>query len=107
MIVWDSEDTASDVILDVGLSVAQAFSVRARSHTDEVSQNFDIVEDAIRDIQQQLKHVDSITIWSETIKNNSVKILDSAHKVRDSLANQVVILDEEVAGLRKVAPLSE
>ena len=101
VLVWDSEDATSDVILDVGLSVAQALSVRAISHSDEVSQDFDIVADAIRDIKQQIRHLDSITTWSETMKKNSGKISNSAHKVRESLASQVATLDEKVAGLRK------
>lgn len=55
----------------------------------------------IRDIQQQIRYLDSITTWSETMKKNSGRILDSAHKVRECLTSQVATLDEKVAGIRK------
>ena len=100
VVVWDSEDSVSDVILDSGLSIAKALCVRARTHSDEVGPELETIEKAILEIQRKAEDLDEIAKWTETIKNNSQKILKNTKGLRDSLYEQTEILNEKVAALQ-------
>ena len=102
VVVWDSEDPASDVVFDAGLSVAKALCVRAKAYTGEVGAEVKIIEDAILEIENRVKDLSDITTWSETIKNNSGKILKSTEGLRNSLNGQISILNKEVSALREM-----
>ena len=99
VVVWNSEDPASDMVFNAGLSVAKAMSVRARAYSDEVGADIKAIEDTVLAIQQHIETLDQITTWSTTIRNNSNNILKKVSSMRDSLSAQVSVLDEKVTGL--------
>ena len=101
VVVWDADDPASEVVLNAGLSVAKALSVRAKTHSDDVGADFVAIEGAVREIEDQVAELSSIITWTTTIKNNSEKILNSAEQIRNSLGTKIAVLDEKVAALRE------
>ena len=102
VVVWDTEDTTTDVFLDAGLSIAKALSTQAKSHNEEVGADVKAIEESVLVVEKQIKELDEITIWAKTISNNSEKILKSAGKTRDNLAIQVEILNEKVSALSSI-----
>lgn len=102
VVVWDKDDQISDVVFDAGLSVATALCVRAKAHANEVGADFEAIESAIQVIEQQIKSVDDIDNAARLINDHSNTIRRNAQKTRESLSNQVYVLNEKVAELRAV-----
>lgn len=102
VIVWDAEDTGSDVIFNAGLAVAKALCSRANTRNTAQFADFDSIERALREIERQAGALQEITTSAQTIKNGSDRILDRARIVREGLEKQVTILDDKVGELRSV-----
>ena len=102
VVVWDKDDTGTDVFLDAGLSVAIALSVRAQAHADGVGADFEAIEQAILEIQKQADGLAQIKTWANTVRNNGDHIIKSAEKMQEGLNNQVEVLNDKVADLRVV-----
>lgn len=102
IIVWDADDSTSDVILDAGLATARAICVQTSSRAEEHSADFDAIIKAIREIERQAKSLEEITRFSSTIKSNSEKILHRAAIAQEGLKKEVEILDEKIHGLQRV-----
>ena len=100
VVIWDEEDTASDVYLDAGMSVAKALCVQAKSRSDEVGEDVEAIERAVRTIEKQAEGLDEITRLTNTVKNNSEKILTRARIMGDSFREQIGIMDEKIGSLR-------
>ena len=100
VIVWNEDDPDSDVVLDAGLSVAKAICVKSKAHSDEVGEDIKAIEQAILEVEKQVKSLDQITTWTSTIMSNSEKILNRARIMRKSLDSQIDILNEKVGNLR-------
>lgn len=102
VVVWDKDDTGTDVFLDAGLSVAIALSVRAQAHTAEVGADFEAIEQAVLNIQQQAGALTDIKRWASTVRNNGDNIAKSAEKMQEGLNAQIEVLNEKVTDLRLV-----
>ena len=102
VVVWDKDDSASDVFLDAGLSVAAALSIRAKTHTDEVGADFEAIEQAVLEIQKQTQGLAQIKTWATTVRNNGENIVKNVEKMQEGLNDQINVLNEKVADLRDV-----
>lgn len=102
-LVWDPEESTTDLYLRVGLTLARALSVRARQHNDSHSGDFLEVDKAILEIEKQVNSLDDLQTWVGTIANNSEKILKKVNSMRKSLSNQVEILRERTDSLKIIA----
>lgn len=102
IVVWDTDDEASDVFLKAGLMVARAMSTSQAAQREEHRADFDAIERAIREIERQAGWLSEITTWTGTIKNNSEKILDRMGKMQKAIHGQVEVLDEKTRALRTV-----
>ena len=100
VVVWDSEDPGSDVILDAGISVAKALCVRDRSERDEVGIDIEELRDSILEIERQSNSLQEITKSANAIDGHVTKILDRARIVRNGLDRQVGILNGIVSNLQ-------
>lgn len=101
-IIWDAEDSGSDVILVAAISVARALSTRIATQRDEQTADFDSIERAIRNIEKQAQDLDQITGWANTIKSNSGKILDRTRIMKENMEKQIEVIDENVKDLKEV-----
>ena len=101
VVVWDAENPSTDVVMDAGLSVAKALSVRARAHRDEVGEGIDAIEGAVQGVEKQLEALDQIAKWANTIRNNSVHILGTVDSMRANLTAEIGVLNTKVRALRQ------
>lgn len=99
-VVWDSEDTSTDVVFDAGLSVALALCTRAKAHSDKVGADIAAIEEAIIAVEKQVEGFDEITRLTTTIKNNSENVLKRARIMSGTIERQIEILNDKVGGLR-------
>ncbi len=99
IIVWDSEDELSDVVLDAGLSVAKALCVQDQSQSNAVGTEIEEIQKAVLEIERQANGLEEIKKSAETIDKQVSRILDRARIVRNGLDRQVGILNEKIENL--------
>lgn len=103
IVVWDRDDTTSDVLFAAALSLARALLVRERSQQERVEAEFTAIEDAVRRIAKAVEAMNEIVTWSETIRSNGAKIHDRAERLRDDIGKQLDVLRQNVEGLKDYA----
>lgn len=103
IVVWDRDDTTTDVLLTAALSLARALVVRERSQQERVEAEFTAIEDAVRRIAKAVESMSEIMTWSETIRSNGAKIHDRAERLRDDVSKQLDVLRQNVEGLKENA----
>ncbi len=93
LVVWDAEDSGSDVYLDAALALGRASCVRARSRGDEA---FDVgaLEKAIRQVEKQIEGLEEIRTAAETVERGSARILKRVRILDDNLSRAVRSLDQ-------------
>lgn len=106
VIIWNEEDPSTDIVLKAGLSVAKALCARNRTHSSEVGGDIEAIENASRNIEDQVKSLNEIKTWANTIRNNSDKILRNADKTLDVLDEAIEVLNDKVGGLRRMEQVS-
>jgi hypothetical protein len=100
-VVWNAEDPTTDIYLTAGLEMARALCIRAGKQSDAQAADFSAIDAAILEIEKRSNSLDEISKWSETIRNNSDKILEHIRKARNSLERQIEILRERIHDLRQ------
>jgi hypothetical protein len=107
VIVWDAENTTSDVFLKAGILAARALCFRNERQSAAQQCDFEAIEKAILEIEKRAGNLDEVRKSAETIQSASAKILDRVRIDRESLEKQVEILREKVKDLRQItaAPL--
>lgn len=103
IVVWDRDDTTSDVLFTAALSLARALVVRERVQQERVEAEFGAIEDAVRRIAKAVESMNEIMTWSETIRSNGAKIHDRAERMRDDIGKQLDVLRQNVDGLKDYA----
>jgi hypothetical protein len=100
VVVWDADDVTTDSHLRLGLSVARALCTRKALERSSLDVDFTAIDAALLEIAKQVKELDEIRGWTETIKNNGEKILGRLRISRDKLEKQGEVLTERVADLK-------
>jgi len=84
VIVWDADDVASDLYVQVACSVARALAIRQNQEKSETTESVQEIERATRAIEKQLQHLDEFKKWGETVKCSGEKIADRAERMKKS-----------------------
>ncbi|MFL6449735.1 MAG: hypothetical protein ACJ746_18945 [Bryobacteraceae bacterium] len=100
VITWNPEDVTSDLYVKVAFSVGRALVIRENQSSLQTSEAVQSIELACRTIEKQLKHLDDIKTWAETVRNNGERIAGSAGRMRADLAKEIQTLDDQVTALR-------
>jgi hypothetical protein len=100
VVVWDADDPATDSCLRLGLSVARALCTRKALERSEMDVDFTAIDTALLEIAKQVKELDDIRTWTETIRNNGEKILGRLRISTEKLEKQGQVLTERVADLK-------
>lgn len=100
-VVWDAEDSSTDLYLRAGYTVAKALCIREQQSQSAHASDFTEIDKAILEIEKQTGALDDIETWSNTIVNNSEKILKKIRTSRKSLLNQTEILKERTTAIRE------
>jgi len=100
VIVWDPDDSSSELYVRVAFSLARALVVRENQESTESEKALEVIEISARTIEKQIENLDQIKTWAETVKNNGEKIADRAARMRGSLTEEVEELDRQLAALK-------
>jgi hypothetical protein len=100
-VVWDRQDVQSDVFLRAGVTLARAICVRDQRQGAAQAADFTAIEAAILEIERRARDFEELRAWTETIHNNSDKILKKLDSVRKSLDRQTQLLRENMEDLQR------
>ena len=84
---------------EAGLSVAVALCVRAKTPSKE-GVDPEAMDNAISNIENEIKRLEEITQSANSIKKTSDNILKKAEEMRSDLEKQIRILKENIDGIR-------
>ncbi len=101
VVVWDADDLATDTHLRLGLSVARALCTRKMLERGSMEVDFTAIDGALLEIAKQVKELDEIRTWTETIRSNGEKILGRLRISREKMEKQGELLAERVADLKE------
>ena len=90
------------MVLRAGLSLAKALCVRQAKEREAEDGNWDNMDAAILELEQEAKRLSSMKTWTETIQSNSGKILEEVRKMATNLEKQIAVLRESVAALKHI-----
>lgn len=102
-VIWDAEDSSTDVQLSAGLTTARALAVRAARQTEAQTADFEAIDKAILEIQKRTDGLDEVRKSAETIQNASQNILERVRKNRRSLEKQVGVLRDHIDDLKQAS----
>jgi hypothetical protein len=100
IVVWDAEDTSTDVFLKAGIIAARALCFRTERQSAAQQVDFETIDKAILEIEKRAGNLDDVRKSAETIKSSSEKILDRVRIDREALEKQLEILRERVGDLK-------
>jgi len=101
LVVWDSDDVASDLALRMAVSVARALCVRENVANSAAEASFDRIDQSIESIAEQIRIVDDIIHSARLVKRRGEKIGAGAEKLRATIEREVAALQDHVKALRK------
>jgi hypothetical protein len=96
VVVWNSDDTASDVYLKAALATARALCVRSAEQDEREAVDLEAVDRAILEIEKRSRSLEEIRKSAETIQSASGRILDRVQRTQDALERQVRVLATQV-----------
>lgn len=99
-VVWDAEDAASDLYLQVGISLARALCVRRRCEQAGRSVDLSDIDKSVLEIEKRASSLEDVVTWTETIQSNSEKILKRVNATRKSLRLQAELLRDKTDALK-------
>ena len=101
VVVWDTADRASDLVVKAAYSLARALAVREK-RADKATQAAVIeVERSARNVERQVGYLDDVRKWAETVKGHGEKIIERTTRMAEELRRDVERLDDQVAAMRK------
>jgi hypothetical protein len=100
VVVWDAEDTSTDVFLKAGVIAARALCFRAERQSAAQQVDFQAIDNAILEIERRAGNLEAVGKSAEQIQSSSAKILDRVRIDREALDKQVAILRERIADLK-------
>jgi len=100
IVVWDAEDSLTDVILHAALSLARGLVTRNSVESQKMAAELSELEDAMQRIAKDASGLADIITWSATVEGHGNKIRTKAERLKQDLENQVERLDDHLGRLR-------
>jgi hypothetical protein len=100
LIVWDSEDAATDLFVKVAFTLAKALCVSDQRKNAEEAADLAAMVDGVQEIENRVKDLDQIQRSATTIKNGAETILKHELKLRNTIEEQVEELRSRISALR-------
>ncbi len=97
IVVWDSEDSSSDVWLDAAIMLAKGLVLEGkRSSVPKAVVDFDAVEKAIEAVAKRAERADQVRTWGQTVENTGRNIIKEMETTQKDLERQVEVLRDHV-----------
>ena len=87
IVVWDAEDPATDLYMQVGLTLARALCLRTEKQHEARQLNWSHLERSILEIEKRASGLGEIGNWAETIQKRCDDILRKGEDVAQQLGS--------------------
>ncbi len=101
VVVWNAEDSTTDVYLALGLDLARALCVRIGQQSETQAADFSAIDGAVLEIEKKSNSLEEISKWAATIQSNGEKIQEHVRKAQKSLSRETETLKERIEQLRQ------
>lgn len=105
VVIWDLEDTVTDIYLSAALSVCRALSVRDVLAKPEAKADLSRMKREIFEVEKQVEALEEIRRGATTIRTSAEKIEDRGRIIAQALGRSVSILASEVQALMEAPAL--
>lgn len=99
-VVWDAEDSSSDVLFEAALSAAEALCTRAVLHSEARTADLAALDKSVNEIEKQVTTLDEVETAANTVARGSATILKRVEILRAQLTRQLGVLRDGLADLR-------
>ena len=103
-IVWDADDTQTDLFLEAGLIVARALCTRQAQNRGAAAADFEGIVKSILDIEKNSNSLDEISTSAESITKSADKILKRVRLAREGIEKQITTLRDLIEDLKLTIP---
>lgn len=100
-VVWDAEDSATDLFLRLGLTVARALCSRVQAEREAQLVDFTTIDKALLAIQKRYDDFEQINKYADSIIKGSDEIKNRARILRDDLERQVDRVVRQIEELKE------
>jgi hypothetical protein len=107
VVIWDAEDSATDVRLKAAFLLAKALCVRASLHDEDEAASLAEMDGAIEAIRKQISGFEEIKTSATTIVGGGEKILKRARLMEEEIGKRLGVLDAQMQQLRNAAGTGE
>jgi len=100
VVVWDAEDTTTDITVKAGLALARAMCVRVAQQSSKDAASWDAIDRAIEKMRKQIAKFADLKTSAESIERSAQKQLEIIRIASKSLEDALVDLNESLTGIR-------
>ena len=100
IVVWDSENEDSNLILEYALTFVKSFIVRTSRENDAVSIDMEVINKALVNIEKDILDLDKTLTWTNTIRNNAENIETSTVRIKKNILSQLENLNDQIEKLK-------
>ena len=100
IVVWDSENEDSNLILEYALTFVKSFIVKTSRENDAVSIDMEVINKALVNIEKDILDLDKTLTWTNTIRNNAENIETSTVRIKKNILSQLENLNDQIERLK-------
>jgi hypothetical protein len=100
IVVWDSENEYSNLILEYALTFVKSFIVKTSRENDAVSIDMEVINKALVNIEKDILDLDKTLTWTNTIRNNAENIETSTVRIKKNILSQLENLNDQIEKLK-------
>ena len=101
-VVWNPEDPATDLLLRTAITLARALCIRTARLSEARSADFQVIDEAICEIEKRTEGLNEIETSARTIQTGSERTLKRVELCRKALSQQVEVLRERMEALKQL-----
>jgi len=102
IVVWNSEDPATDVYVRVALTLAKALCVGEERRNSAEAADLVAMDASVSQIEHRVKDLEQVRKSATTIKNSAETILENERRFRKTLDEQLSELRDRIGALRNL-----
>ncbi len=100
VVIWDDDDTATDIRLKAAYQVAKALAVRAGKQDEIEAASLAEMDAAIEAIRKQISGFEEIQTTARTVVNSGDKIQNRARIMSEEIERRLLTLQDHTRRLR-------
>lgn len=107
VVVWDSEDPATDLFLRLGLTVSRALCSRAQVEREAQKVDFTEIDKAILAVKKRYDDFETINKHADAVTRGATEIKERARIMKTDIERQIDRLERQIVELKQMQNVVE